>query len=156
MRKSIITETRREASPPGEWLDLGTLAQVEITSEDPLHPIDSALTPAQGPGWRASAPGKQVIRLIFDKPISIGKIYLRFREDELARTQEFVLSWSGDRGRTYQEIVRQQFNFSPPGTSSEDEEYQVNLHQVTNLELAIKPDQNGGRARASLAQLLIS
>ena len=155
MRKSIITERRNGPPSSGEWIELGNLAQVELTSEDLLHPIESALKPGPGAGWRAAEPGKQVIRLHFDNPLTIRKIRLLFQEDELARTQEFVLRWSGDRGATYREIVRQQYNFSPPGTNSEEEEYQVNLPQVTNLELAITPELNGGRACASLAQLLI-
>ena len=43
-----------------------------------------------------------------------------FQEDEQERTQEFVLRWSPDGGQSYREIVRQQYNFSPPqsrGTS---------------------------------------
>jgi hypothetical protein len=46
MRKRIITSVQQETSPPElEWLDLDMLAEVEITSEDAAHPIESALLP---------------------------------------------------------------------------------------------------------------
>jgi hypothetical protein len=51
--------------------------------------------------------------------------------------------------------VRQQWNFSPPQTIREVEEYEVKLSDVTLLELVIVPDNNGG-ARASLKSLCLS
>ena len=50
-------------------------------------------------------------------------------------------------------IVRQQWNFSPPKTIREVEEYRVELSDVTVLELVIVPDISGGAARASLRSL---
>jgi len=55
----------------------------------------------------------QTIRLIFDEPQSLRRIALVFEETEIERTQDFVLRWSGDCGGSFQEIVRQQWNFSP-------------------------------------------
>jgi hypothetical protein len=74
----------------------------------------------------------------------------------LQRTQQFVLRWSSNGGRSYREIVRQQYNFSPPGTTREREDYAVDLDGVTTLELNIVPDISGGPARASLAQLRLA
>ncbi len=154
MRKTILPqEPRSEVDSDQDWLDLGNLAQVEISSEDPLHPIESALQHGGGPGWRAAEPGRQVVRLLFDQPQSIERIFLLVHERELARTQEFVLRWSRDHGRTYREIVRQQYNFNPPGTVSEQEDYTVELSGVTGLELSITPDIGGSGALASLARL---
>ena len=101
-------------------------------------------------------PGRQVVRLIFDRPLSIERIHLLVQEEELARTQEFVLRWSHDHGRTYREIVRQQYNFNPPGTTREQEDYTVDLAGVTALELSIIPDIGGVGARASLARLRLT
>jgi hypothetical protein len=43
MRKRIIKQDQKAARPPGqEWLNVERLAEVEITSEDASHPIDSA------------------------------------------------------------------------------------------------------------------
>lgn len=157
MRKTIIPQQNRpEPESDYYWLDLGNLAQVEITSEDPLHPIESALLHGEGTGWRAAEPGHQVVRLHFAQPLAIERIYLLMNEYERSRTQEFVLRWSGDHGRTYREILRQQYNFSPPGTTREQEDYTVELSGVTGLEIAITPDIGGSLALASLARLRLA
>ncbi len=108
--------------------------------------------PGAEPGWRAAQPGQQTIRLIFDRPQSLRRIWLLFIESDVARTQEFALSWSSDGGRSFKEILRQQWNFSPPGAMREVEDYHVELSRVTQLDLTIVPDQRGGDALASLAQ----
>jgi hypothetical protein len=158
MRKKI-TSPVPEVTPrtsQESWIDLERLAQVEVTSEDGAHPIESALVPGAGPGWRAAQPGQQTIRIRLDEPQRLRRILLVFEERERARTQEFVLRWSADGGRTYREIVRQQYNFSPPDTVHEREIYAVDLNNVTILELSIVPDINGGGACASLAQLRLA
>ena len=66
------------------------------------------------------------------------------------------MRWSSDGGSTFKEIVRQQWNFSPPESIREVEEYQVDLYNVNVLELVIKPDIGGGIARASLKNLRLS
>jgi hypothetical protein len=157
MRKRVIGHGPGEAvaAEPG-WMNLERLAQVEITSEDVDYPIEAALIPGTGSGWRAAQPGEQTIRLRFDAPVRIQRLHLVFQEDEQARTQEFVLRWSPDGGQSYREIVRQQYNFSPPGATPEVEDYDVDLDAVTTLELRIVPDIGGGAARASLAQLRLA
>jgi hypothetical protein len=137
------------------WLDLEKVAQAEISSEDPIHPIDFALTNHDA-GWRATAGGEQVIRLLFDEPHGLRLIELKFEEHRTPRTQEFLLRWSADGGQTYRDIVRQQFTFSPPGTTSETERYTVNLSGVTALELKIVPDISQGDAIASLRSLRLA
>jgi hypothetical protein len=87
---------------------------------------------------------------VFDKPQKLRRIWLKFEETEIKRTQEFVPRWSPDHGRSYREIVRQQWNFSPPETERETEDYAVELSDVTAIELNIVPDKNGDEARASL------
>ena len=157
MRKQIIGRDVRDVSPAveQEWLDVERVARVEVTSEEPDHPVEAAL--GGGPGWwRADGPGEQTIRLLCDEPLGLRRIRLLFGEDERERTQEFVLRWSPDGGRTYRDLLRQQYNFSPPGTTREVEEYNVNLDGVTALELSIVPDIGGGGARASLAQLRLA
>jgi len=157
MRKHIIGHGPRDVSAAEQgWLDLERLAQVEITSEDGDYPIESALIPGTGVGWRAAQPGEQTIRLLFDEPLRLRRIHLLFQEDEQERTQEFVLRWSPDGGQSYREILRQQFNFSPPEAAREVEDYGVDLDRVTALELKIVPDISGGSARASLAKLRVT
>jgi len=156
MRKRIVNPVQQETpSPDLEWLNIGELAEVEITSEDAAHPIESALLPSQS-GWRAAGSGKQTIRLLFDSPQRIQRIWINFVEPSTERTQEYVLSWSPDGGQSFHEIVRQQWNFSPQGATSETEDIHVELPAVTELELSIIPDISGGNAFASLAQLRLA
>jgi hypothetical protein len=98
----------------------------------------------------------KTIRLVFDESQTLKRIALIFEEKEIERTQEFVLRWSGDLGGSFHEIVRQQWNFSPPNTTREVEEYWVALSEVTVLELVIVPDISGGAAHASLKSLRLS
>lgn len=159
MRKRIITPALKAKPSPYldlDWLNLEELAEVEITSEDTGHPIESALLPEQTTHWQASEPGKQTIRLIFTDPQHLQRIWLNFVETNSERTQEYTLRWSPDNGQTFQEIVRQQWNFSPSGSSSETEDHHVNLAAVTILELSIIPDINGGNACATLEQLRLA
>src|SRR5215470_7117590 len=157
MRKRLITPTADRLGTLGQgWLDLESAAVVEVTSEDEHFPVESAFRSEDAPGWRAAAAGHQTIRLIFDHPQRLKCVSLVFQEDQIGRTQEFVLRWSSDGGSTLKEIVRQQWNFSPPGSIREVEQYQVDLHNVDVLELVIKPDIAGGVARASLKNLRLS
>ena len=157
MRKRLITPIPQDAPTLDEgWLDLDDAAVVEVTSEEKEYPVESALVPGEIRGWRASDSGTQTIRLIFDEPQKLTRISLVFEETETERTQEFVLRWSPDCGRSFREIVRQQWNFSPPNTIREVEEYPVELSGVTVLELVIVPDISRGAARASLKSLHLS
>lgn len=154
MRKRIIGRVPSPVTDAErEWLDLSRAAEVEVTSETPDHPIESALLPAAGGGWRAAEPGEQTIRLRFDQPTRLRRIRVSFRDADRERTQEFLLRWSPDGGRSYRDIVRQQFNFSPSGSTRETEDYSVSLDGVTALELRITPDIRGIGAVASMEQL---
>jgi hypothetical protein len=154
MRKRLISDERSSSGQDG--MDLSHLGTVEITSEDAAHPIEFALELGDRRGWRAAEPGPQILRFLFDEPQKLKRIWLVFEETEIQRTQEFVLRWSPDRGCSFREIVRQQWNFSPPRTIRETEDYTVELGDVTVLELRIVPDTNGGEARASLASLRLA
>ena len=157
MRKRIILSVQKETPVTGEnWLDLDRLAEVEITSEDAAHPIESALLPGRSSGWRAATPGEQTIRLLFAHPQRLRRILLEFVEPVAERTQEFVLRWSQDGGKSFQEIVRQQWNFSPQGATRETEDHRVDLSGVTVLELRIIPDISRSNAYASLAELRLA
>lgn len=157
MRKSILNSIPQQIPfPDREWLNLEEIAQVEITSEDAAHPVEGALLPGAESGWRAAQPGEQTIRLMFDQPQRLTRIWLLFSESEIERTQEFVLRWSADNGQHFQDIVRQQWNFSPPSTTTEKEDYHVQLSGVTALELSITPDKSGGESRASLRQMRLA
>ena len=157
MRKRIISHAQKEtASSDQNWLNMEGLAEVEITSEDAAHPIESALLLGGSSGWQAAEAGAQTIRLLFNHPQRLQRIWMHFVEPQTERTQEYVLRWSPDNGQSFREIVRQQWNFSPPSTTNETEDYHVELPAVTMLELSIIPDISGGNACASLAQLRLA
>ena len=151
MEKRLVRAPGQTRAVQGSWLELESLAQVELTSEDPAHPIEAALQPGDA-GWRASEPGTQSIRLLFHQPQRLRRIRLRFDEPVAERTQEFALRWSPDGGRSFRELVRQQYTFSPRGSTSETEELEVDLAAVTALELTIIPDQGRGQAYACLSE----
>ena len=157
MRKKIISQSAPEATAePESWLDLERCATVELSSEEPGYPIETAFIAGGGPGWRAAESGQQMVRLVFDSPQNLRRIHLVFEEHRQGRTQELVLRWSAGGGDSFQEIVRQQFNFSPPHTTREIEDYRVELAGVSALELVVVPEIGGGEARASLAEMRLA
>src|SRR5215472_798165 len=117
MQKRVIDRTPAKAVSEADWLDLESQATAEITSEESNRPIELAFRDGEEVGWRAGAPGAQVIRLLFHQPRRISRIRLRFTERDTERTQEFVLRWAPDQSQPFQEIVRQQWNFSPQGSN---------------------------------------
>jgi hypothetical protein len=156
MRKRIGRNVPEGAGLECNWLNVEELVEVEITSEDASHPIESALVPGGTSGWRAAEPGEQTIRLWFDHPQQLRRIWISFIELENERTQEYVLRWSSDNGEFFHEIVRQQWNFSPPNTTNEIEDHRVELPAAKILELTIKPDIRNERAFASLANMRLA
>jgi hypothetical protein len=152
MKKITISGHSVESSsnPQEEWLDLEAIARAEVTSEDPNFPIESAITAKARCGWRAAETGEQVIRLVFDRPTPLHRIRLEFSETEVERTQEFTLRWA-PTGEALREIVRQQWNFSPLGSTSEVEDYRVDLDRVSIIELRLKPDLRPDHGLATLA-----
>lgn len=157
MRKRLVTPIPQAGRPHDDSrLDLDREAMVEVTSEDKDCPVEAALVLGETRGWRAAVSGAQTVRLIFDKPQRLTRIALVFEETDTERTPEFVLRWSGDRGHSFREIVRQQWNFSPPNSILEVEEYRVELSDVTFFELIIVPDISREPARASLKSLRLS
>jgi len=156
MRKQVVRVPQVAQAWNQGWLDVNKAASVEVSSEDENYPIESALLEEERRGWRAAEPGSQTIRLIFDRPQRLRRIFLAFEDSEASRTQEFVLRWSAHVGQPLREIVRQQWNFSSPGGVREIEDYAVDLVDVGVLELVIVPDKSGGEARASLVKMRLA
>lgn len=154
MRKEIVGHKTHAAKiqEDADWLDLESIASIQLTSEDPAFPIENALSvnPERNEiGWRATAPGPQTISLVFDHPQRLRRIHLLFIDHQTERSQEFVLRYSSSQ-ETGREIVRQQWVFSPTSSSQEIEDYSVELDSVTKLELAIDPDRGAGQSLATL------
>jgi hypothetical protein len=157
LRKQVIGEPTpvREAHTDVEWLDVASLASVELSSEDERFPFEPVLEEGGDRGWRAAGPGRQTIRLRFDQPQRIHRIRLRFVDREHERNQEFVLRYTKGGGKP-QEIVRQQWNFSPGGSTEEIEDYTVDLEGVSGIELEIDPDRGRDTLPAALAELMLA
>ncbi len=96
------------------------------------------------PGWCAADSGAQAIRLVFDESQTLKHIALVFEETDIERTQEFVLRWSGDYGGSFQEIVRQQWNFSPPNSIAISRSIESNSQGSTFLNWTLCPNISGG------------
>jgi hypothetical protein len=158
LRKKIVKNLGlAPARRPGE-MDVRASATVLVTSEAPDHPIDHAFDGSWGPGgsrWVAEEPGDQTLILVFDTPQAIRNISLEIEEPEVDRTQELQVSISNDGGHSYRELLRQEYNFSPPGTTFEREDWTINAQGVTHLRLSIRPDKGGKPYRATLTSLAI-
>jgi hypothetical protein len=156
LRKHLLTAPPlARVSPSGEKA-IAAIATVWVTSEAADAPIDHAFDQSRGPGgsrWVAAAPGEQRLILAFDTPQTIRMISLEVEEPEVSRTQVLNMSMSCDGGQTYQELRRQEYTFSPPGTTFEREEWAVKVEGVTHLQLVIVPDKGGQPCRATLTSL---
>ena len=152
MIKTIGSATATAAADAGgAWLDLDQIATVAVSSEDPEYPIEDAFR-GVGRGWRASAPGVQHIELRFLAPTAIRRTRLVFEERARARTQEFALDARAGGEEQARNVVRQQFTFAPPGTTSQTEDYATDLRDAVRLELTIVPDIGDPSAVASLKE----
>jgi hypothetical protein len=150
MRKIVKSADLQSETEKATWLDVGAIAQVEVTSEDSQYPIESAFAEGSTGGWRASEQGKQTIKLFFDEPQQIRRVWLQFVEVAKERTQQFTLQWSKDKSDVLRPLFQQQWNFSPSGSTSQIEDYKVQLDGVWMLQLVIDPDISRGTAVATL------
>src|SRR4051794_21299504 len=158
LRKQIIPPRRTTPDDTTGKIDIAAVATVLVTTEAPDHPIDLAFDLHRGPGgtrWVAGELGEQTVILAFDAPRTIDQILLEVEELEVARTQELQLCLSCDGGRTYRELLRQEFNFSPDGTTFERETWAMTAEGITHLRLVIKPDKGGKPCRATLTSLVL-
>jgi hypothetical protein len=158
LRKQIIKELSADPVIVSGEIEIAAVATVLVTSESPDHPVDLAFDGRGGPGgsrWIAGETGEQELILAFDTPQIIRQIGLEIEEPDVARTQELHLSTSCDGGQTYRELLRQEYNFSPPGTTFEREQWAVTAQGVTHLRLVIKPDKGGKPCRATITSLTL-
>ena len=159
LRKKLLrADPGAPAAVAGEK-DIAAIAAVLMTSEAADHPIDNLFDGRRGPGgsrWVAADPGDQEVVLVFDAPQSIRTIGLEIEEREASRTQELQVSASRDGGRTYEELVRQEYTFSPTGATFERERWSVALAGVTHLRVAIRPDKGNQTFRATLTSLSVA
>lgn len=161
MRKHILSRSngdRFNDDAHVKELPIDALASVFVSSEETEHPIECAFDEARGPGgtrWVAGETGEQFIILAFDTPQAIRQVVIEIEERDAYRTQEIQLAVSKDGGITYQELRRQEFNFSPDSTTFEREEWTIAERDVTHVRLWIKPDKGDKVCRATLTSLSV-
>jgi len=158
LRKHLLTDPPAgQVTEPGEK-DIAALATVGVTSEAADYPIDNAFDSHRGLGgsrWVAGAPGPQRLLLAFDAPQTLRLLRLEVEERDVSRTQELQVAISRDGGHTYQTLLRQEYTFSPPGTTFEREEWAILAEGVTHLQLVITPDKGGAPSYATLTTLAL-
>ena len=158
LRKQILSDPSAAGVRRADVKDIPALATVLVTSEAPGHPVDHLFDASGGPGgtrWMAEADGEQTLVLAFDAPQTIRAIGNEAEEPSATRTNVLTISLSGDGGRTYQERIRQEFNFSQPGTTFEREEWAVPAERITHVRVVIRPDKGHAPHRATLTSLTV-
>ena len=158
LRKPLLTAPPVGSVHGSDEKAIAAIATVWVTSEAADAPIDHVFDQRRGPGasrWVAAGPGKQRLILAFDTPQTLRTIRLEVEEPEVSRTQVMHVSVSCDGGQTYQELRRQEYTFSPPGTTFEREVWAVMVEGATHLQLVITPDKGGTPCRATLTSLAL-
>jgi hypothetical protein len=158
LRKQILGPATQKPADAARGLDIESLARVLVSSEEHDHPVDFAFDGRGGPGatrWIAAETGEQTLIVAFDQPHAVRAIRLEVEEPDVARTQELQVALSTDGGETYREIVRQEYTFSPPGTTLEQERWSVETAGVTHLRVVIRPDKGSAACRATVTTLAI-
>ncbi len=148
MRKQVIGSTEAQEKN-GTWLDLDAVAQVEVSSEAPGHPIENALVAGKSGNWQAAVVGASTITLRFDAPLLLTATRLEFAEPAHERSQEWAISAVFADG-TERELLRQGWNFSPSGSREQRERYTLHTAPVRSLTLWIDPDRGQNRYPATL------
>jgi hypothetical protein len=159
LRKDIVPRRPVESTPFQERIPVTEVATMQVTSEQEDHPIDRAVDDRGGPErsrWTADGPAEQTLVLVFDAPQAIRIVSLEVEEPSVSRTQELSVAVSSDGGRSYRELMRQEFTFSPPGTTFEREVWSVAADGVTHLRIDVKPDKGGRIGQATLTSLSLA
>jgi hypothetical protein len=156
IRKRLMNE-RSLPSPerPGE-IDIANDATLVYSSEDPDHPLEHLIDGHFGPGATRWASARQDatehIVLEFDHSQPISRLVYEVEECWQERTQEVRVEASTDHGRTYRQVLVQEYTFSPQGATFQHEDLRLNLPEITHLSLTIVPSK-GGSGVASLTSL---
>jgi F5/8 type C domain len=161
VRKRLLPkEGENPAASAGE-IDITSHAVLAYTSDDPDHPIDNLIDGHYGRNstfW-ASANPNTIERIIveFDHPQSVSWMVYEVEDCECARTQEVSVEVSLDGGRTYRQMLVQEYTFSPDGATFQREVQRLNLPPISHLRLTIVPDKHGsGRAKLNSLRLFAS
>jgi hypothetical protein len=156
IRKRLISEQRPIAAENPAELDIGRLALFAYSCEDPEHPLEHLIDGRCGRGgtrW-ASARSNVTERIVlqFDHPQRISRLVYEVEESSQERTQEVRVEVSSDHGRSYRQVLVQDYTFSPHGATFQHEDLRLDLSGLTDLSLTIVPNK-GGSGVATLTSL---
>jgi hypothetical protein len=145
-KRSLAVDTMATGRPADE-IDIARYATIAYSSEDPAHPVENLLDGQSGPGgtrWISARPDTtEHIEVEFDQPRAISRLVYEVEETMRERTQEVRLEASDDGGRTYHQILVQEYNFSPQGATFQREDQRFDPRQGTHLRLTIVPNKSG-------------
>ena len=161
VRKRLLPkEGENPAAFAGE-IDIASRAVLAYTSDDPDHPIENLIDGHYGPRstfWAGARPNSmERIVVEFDQPQSVSWMVYEVEDCTCARTQEVSLEVSSDGGRTYRQMLVQEYTFSPAGATFQREVQRLNLPPISHLRLTIVPDKSGsGTAKLNSLRLFAS
>jgi F5/8 type C domain len=158
VRKRSLAADTATVGRAADEIDIACCATIAYSSEDAAHPVENILDGQSGPGgtrWVSARPDTaEHIVVEFDQPRAISRLVYEVHETVRERTQEVRLEASDDGGRTYRQILVQEYNFSPRGATFQREDQRVDLRQVTHLRLTVVPNKSGsGPATLSTLRL---
>src|SRR5215471_12266065 len=146
-RKRPLQADMRANAGALDEIDIARCATIAYSSEDPANPIDHLLDGHSGPGatrWLSARPDTiEQIVLEFDRLQTISRLVYEVEETMRERTQEVRVEVSEDGGRSYRQILVQEYNFSPGGATYQREEQYFTPRQVTHLRITIVPNKSG-------------
>ena len=156
LRKRPLEADQATSPAAADEIDIASCATIAYSSEDPAHPVEHLLDGCSGPGgtrWISARPDvTDHIVVEFDLPQTISRLLYEVEEVVHERTQEVRVEVSEDGGRTYHQILVQEYTFSPAGTTFQREEHRFSPLRATHLRLTIVPNKNRSGA-APLASL---
>jgi hypothetical protein len=147
LRKRPLEVDAATSGRAANEIDIVGCATISYSSEDSAHPVEHLLDGHSGPGatrWMSARPDTiEHVVLEFDQSQTISRLVYEVEEPARERTQEVRTEVSEDGGRSYRQILVQEYNFSPRGATYQREEFRFNLQSVTHLRLTIVPNKSG-------------
>src|SRR3984893_1741936 len=114
-KRPLEADAATSARAAGE-IDIAGGATIAYSSEDPAHPVEHMLDGQSGPGatrWMSARPDTiEHIVIECDRPQTISRLVYEVEETRRERTQEVRVEASEDGGRSYRQILVQEYNFS--------------------------------------------
>jgi F5/8 type C domain len=147
LRKRLLEADAATSTRAADEIDIAGSATIAYSSENTSHPVELLLDGRSGPGarrWISTRPDTIEHMIVeFDQPQAISRLVYEVEEAERERTQEVRVEASEDGGRTYRQILVQEFAFSPGGATYQREDQRFNLHQISHLRFTISPNKSG-------------